>query len=70
MIGTRPGWRIRYLGQVEVAAGQTSRNEHLISLERDDRAAHDSSSRDRLAGFLSDGDGPPPSGATHDDGKS
>ncbi|PRF13415.1 2-oxoglutarate dehydrogenase [Burkholderia multivorans] len=34
LIATRPGWRVRHVGDVEVAHGDSSRAEHVICLER------------------------------------
>lgn len=69
MIATRPGWRVRYMGQVEIPVGQTGRNEHLISLEQDDRGLQGEHSGERLAGFLSDGRGTHRGDVPNDDDK-
>ena len=36
LIGTRPGWRVRYVGDVDVEHGDSTRAEHVIRLERTD----------------------------------
>ncbi|WP_306715604.1 DUF3005 domain-containing protein [Burkholderia dolosa] len=34
LIGTRPGWRVRHVGEVDVEHGDTARAEHVIRFER------------------------------------
>ncbi|WP_342705935.1 DUF3005 domain-containing protein [Burkholderia arboris] len=35
-IATRPGWRVRHVGEVDIERGDGTRAEHVIRFERDD----------------------------------